>query len=640
MRPIRRSLTGPLALVAVLAVGATPALAGEIALENRDGLPYEDHLTFNRFANNGSYAIHDLATVRVRNDGATALQVTGLGVTGRFRLEDSIPLPRSIPAGGFLDVRVRYTANTAGSPNPNRHSGVLTIRSNDADEPTTRVALEGVWSVKPQGGNEPPLAAMVDAFGYDTVVVASGQSLKDKSRVRARGEEVLSKYWRVADPARPVTVRQLVSSHGNISAAFQWHEAGSTALNTIFQHDAVDQQAILPRILGLGGPAQGGFSPPSPGTLFGFRSISAYSDDTRNIFPENCTDLGPSVECGHFMRFYPLRERGGAIRPNAYLVAMDIAISNYDYNDNVYLVENVQPAGSVPDTAGPTLTSQSPAPGAVDVPVSQIVDLRFNEILLGSTITDSSVQLLRGSTPVAATRTVSSSNTRIRLDPVADLAPGTLYTVRIGSAVTDNSGNPVAGTPVTWSFTTAGSAPPPPPPAETAYQFVGGQVVMEAENADEVVARSGKSWQPVAPSGAVGGAMAALSDSGQSFQTANAPSTAPELRFRVGFPAAGTYRVSLRGNAPNTAGNSVHVGLNGALTTSSDAISFGGYGTWGWAANSDGGPKPARITVPSAGVHTVNVWDREDGMVLDRVVIAPLGAATPTGTGPAESPRA
>jgi hypothetical protein len=117
------------------------------------------------------------------------------------------------------------------------------------------------------------------------------------------------------------------------------------------------------------------------------------------------------------------------------------------------------------------------------------------------------------------------------------------------------------------------------------------------------------------------------------------PAEAPELSYEVEFPAAGTYRLAVRGNAPNTAGNSVHVGLNGALTASSDFLNTGTFNAFTWLAKSTGGPNPATISVPGAGVHTVNVWAREDGFAVDRLVIAQPGTATPTGDGPAESPR-
>lgn len=47
----------------------------------------------------------------------------------------------------------------------------------------------------------------------------------------------------------------------------------------------------------------------------------------------------------------------------------------------------------------------------------------------------------------------------------------------------------------------------------------------------------------------------------------------------------------------------------------------------------------ATINVATTGVHTVNLWMREDGTIVDKVVITSSSTYTPTGTGPAESNR-
>jgi hypothetical protein len=47
----------------------------------------------------------------------------------------------------------------------------------------------------------------------------------------------------------------------------------------------------------------------------------------------------------------------------------------------------------------------------------------------------------------------------------------------------------------------------------------------------------------------------------------------------------------------------------------------------------------AAINVATAGLHTVNVWMREDGFVLDKIVLSTSSNYAPSGNGPAESPR-
>ena len=52
------------------------------------------------------------AHLQHRVDG---LNVTGLDLTGPFALVDPPTLPALVPAGGTLDVKVRFTATSAGT---------------------------------------------------------------------------------------------------------------------------------------------------------------------------------------------------------------------------------------------------------------------------------------------------------------------------------------------------------------------------------------------------------------------------------------------------------------------------------------------------------------------------------------------
>ncbi len=47
----------------------------------------------------------------------------------------------------------------------------------------------------------------------------------------------------------------------------------------------------------------------------------------------------------------------------------------------------------------------------------------------------------------------------------------------------------------------------------------------------------------------------------------------------------------------------------------------------------------ATIVVSTPGIHTINVWMREDGFRLDKIVLTTNANATYSGAGPAESPK-
>jgi hypothetical protein len=82
----------------------------------------------------------------------------------------------------------------------------------------------------------------------------------------------------------------------------------------------------------------------------------------------------------------------------------------------------------------------------------------------------------------------------------------------------------------------------------------------------------------------------------------------------------------------------VHVGLDGQAVASADRMSFpsASYGSWAWFQSTMDGPV-ATLQVTSAGLHTINVWMREDGFRLDRLVLTTDARFTPTGDGPPES---
>lgn len=168
-----------------------------------------------------------------------------------------------------------------------------------------------------------------------------------------------------------------------------------------------------------------------------------------------------------------------------------------------------------------------------------------------------------------------------------------------------------------------------------------GLVSIEAEDFDERIAR-GDAWTPVAvPSGFSGtGALQALPNDGTIYAdgASNYATAAPELRYRVNFRQAGTYVVWIRGHGPSGSDDSVHVGLDGAAVSTAERIDVAEGTGYVWS-NQTMAPGTATLSVSQPGVHVLNVWMREDGFVLDKIVLTLDAAFVPTGTGPAPSPR-
>lgn len=181
---------------------------------------------------------------------------------------------------------------------------------------------------------------------------------------------------------------------------------------------------------------------------------------------------------------------------------------------------------------------------------------------------------------------------------------------------------------------------PTPAPAQSgpvAWLEQSGRVVIEAERANARISRNGKNWiDGTIKKGYAGpGYVAAWEDTGF-FRNTNYATTSPELRYLVKFTTTGTYTIWIRTWAPDAAGDSVHVGANGKALAAADKVTTGLHGYWAWTRSTMDGTT-ARILVTKPGVYTINVWAREDGLRIDRLVITK--GAIPVGSGPSESKR-
>ncbi|PIR70266.1 MAG: hypothetical protein COU46_02535, partial [Candidatus Niyogibacteria bacterium CG10_big_fil_rev_8_21_14_0_10_42_19] len=164
-----------------------------------------------------------------------------------------------------------------------------------------------------------------------------------------------------------------------------------------------------------------------------------------------------------------------------------------------------------------------------------------------------------------------------------------------------------------------------------------GLVSMEAENYDiNTSGANGASWVADSTAGYSGtGAMKAMPDSGINQNTGYAVNS-PELEYRINFVKTGTHYVWVRGWALDGSSDSVHAGLDGAEISTADRILVGSFGSWVWTkATMDG--INASINVSPIGLHTLNIWMREDGFIIDKIVLTTDSAYVPSGNGPAET---
>jgi methionine-rich copper-binding protein CopC len=121
------------------------------------------------------------------------------------------------------------------------------------------------------------------------------------------------------------------------------------------------------------------------------------------------------------------------------------------YQSSNYWVDVVFATGAA-DTTAPTVTSQSPASGATNVPTTTTVSATFSEAVQASTVTMGLTG--PGGTAVSGTTAYNSSTQTATFTPGAALTASTAYTASVSGAK-DLSGNVMS--PASWSFTTSSS---------------------------------------------------------------------------------------------------------------------------------------------------------------------------------------
>ena len=170
-----------------------------------------------------------------------------------------------------------------------------------------------------------------------------------------------------------------------------------------------------------------------------------------------------------------------------------------------------------------------------------------------------------------------------------------------------------------------------------AFLESGGQVVIEAEHFGTNTGRASHTWDVTSNGSASGGQTMVANPNNAANINTGYTTGSPQLDYRVNFLTTGTYQVWVRGLGAGTADRTVHSGIDGTGPASADRLS-GFTGTLGWQkATLDGAS--ATISVTAAGLHTINIWMREDGFQIDKILLTTSASFTPTGAGPAESAR-
>ncbi len=180
--------------------------------------------------------------------------------------------------------------------------------------------------------------------------------------------------------------------------------------------------------------------------------------------------------------------------------------------------------------------------------------------------------------------------------------------------------------------------------AKGPFREVDGMIVIEAEHFKGSRPYNNQSWRTRTDRrGFRGeGAVVVAPDKGVRVRS-RYNKRSPELTYPVEFQDAGKYYIWLRTWAGDNNSNSAHIGLNGdAIRSASYLGTENGsenYGRWIWTQKQLDRGNDAYVRISSPGVHNLNLWMREDGFYIDRIILTKDRFFIPRDGGPAESPR-
>ncbi len=170
---------------------------------------------------------------------------------------------------------------------------------------------------------------------------------------------------------------------------------------------------------------------------------------------------------------------------------------------------------------------------------------------------------------------------------------------------------------------------------------VGGQVVVEAESLIGGAPAQGNmnAWVTTTSYGGYAGTSALISlpnDGDNMLLTLNGP----RVDYGIYLQTPGNYYFYVRGRPDPVSpadNDSIMAGVAGSSFTQIGS----GFGGWTSTSNFTWRRWPIPLNFPAAGLYTINIWMREDGMVVDRFAMSTNDALFSDGStavGPAQSP--
>jgi len=153
------------------------------------------------------------------------------------------------------------------------------------------------------------------------------------------------------------------------------------------------------------------------------------------------------------------------------------------------------------------------------------------------------------------------------------------------------------------------------------HSIVNGNISLEAENSMHIHPGDGPDWQFSNGSNGYSG-LGYMATNSDGYDSGNQTSGS-QLSWDVEFASAGEYWIWVRMQQNGEDANSIHVGLDGEIHPLAEhGISTNASG-WNWVglyANHSTN-HPISLNVTSPGRHTIDLWVRESGVDVDRIIL-------------------
>ncbi len=291
----------------------------------------------------------DLAFSAVRGSGVATETVTARNLTDEpvtvralpvladgttpFELRNPPKLPAIVPPKGQLSVEVTF-APSATVP-LGVHRAVLRFQTGATPEDGPGTDLSALATLGRAGDHEPSLAEVVEALGYAVDVrSARAGGPAPAGDAHPEGDEVpVQLFTRAAPSVVAVNPVARFSADGSRPFGPYTVKADGMVPQTLATLVEGQHQTLNPDL------EAGGNASFDPGDgVFGLWVRSGkrtmYTEDRRNTGADR-----------HAARVFPLRARGGAAVPNAFLVAFRDT-GDDAFQDYVFVLWNVKPAGN------------------------------------------------------------------------------------------------------------------------------------------------------------------------------------------------------------------------------------------------------------------------------------------------------